>query len=188
MDVLDPAADSTLTAPAVAGMTTATSVIAHKFGGSSLADASRIRWVADLLKARTETTQVVVVSAMQGVTDALLALADSAARPESDWRERWAALRSRHLDACRELLGEYSDSQEWLRQQFTELEDLLHAVSVLGIPGREVLERIQGLGEVYSSRLLADLMRQQGSDVARLDARDENRARHRAYRHSGPAP
>jgi len=172
MDVLDTAAESARDTPAPAAVIADAAVIAHKFGGSSLADASRIRRVAALLQARNEKTQVIVVSAMQGVTDALLALADCAAQPKSDWRDRWSALSVRHLDACRELLGEYSASHEWLRQQFAELEDLLHAVSVLGIPGREVLERIQGLGEVYSSRLLADLMKQQGIDVARLDARD----------------
>ena len=48
--------------------------VAHKFGGSSLANTTRIAHVAQLVRARPETTQVVVVSAMQGVTDALLGL------------------------------------------------------------------------------------------------------------------
>ena len=49
-------------------------MIAHKFGGSSLANAERIAHVVDVLLARTgDGTQAVVVSAMQGVTDALLA-------------------------------------------------------------------------------------------------------------------
>src|SRR2546425_7908933 len=49
--------------------------VAHKFGGTSMADATRIRHVAELVRARPEATQIVVVSAMSGVTDALLALA-----------------------------------------------------------------------------------------------------------------
>ena len=49
---------------------------AHKFGGSSLADAARIRRVADLMLDAPEPVQVVVASAMQGVTDALIALAE----------------------------------------------------------------------------------------------------------------
>ncbi len=65
---------------------------AHKFGGSSLADASRIRHVADLLLAADEPGQVTVVSAMQGVTDALIGLAE-AATAARDWRPALLALR-----------------------------------------------------------------------------------------------
>jgi aspartokinase/homoserine dehydrogenase 1 len=38
--------------------------IAHKFGGTSVADAPRYRHVAQLLRARDEPVQVTVVSAM----------------------------------------------------------------------------------------------------------------------------
>ena len=54
-------------------------VIAHKFGGSSLADAQRIAHVAALLAARNDEQQVIVVSALQRVTDELLALGAAAA-------------------------------------------------------------------------------------------------------------
>ena len=51
----------------------------HKFGGSSLADAARIRHVADLLIADDAHQQIAVTSAMQGTTNALIALSDAAA-------------------------------------------------------------------------------------------------------------
>ena len=53
--------------------------VVHKFGGTSVADAERYRHVAQLLLARDEDVQVTVVSAMKGVTDALIALARLAA-------------------------------------------------------------------------------------------------------------
>ena len=52
---------------------------AHKFGGSSLADAGRIRHVASLMLGAEESRQVVVVSAMQGTTNALIAMTNAAA-------------------------------------------------------------------------------------------------------------
>ena len=52
-----------------------TLTIVHKFGGTSVADAERYRHVARLLLARDEGQQVTVVSAMKGVTDALIELA-----------------------------------------------------------------------------------------------------------------
>ena len=147
--------------------------IAHKFGGTSLADASCLRQVASILRARPERHQAIVVSAMRGVTDALLALALSASRAESGWSEALAGLRTRHLDAARELLGDDAPATEqWLDRQFAELGNLLHALSVLGAPGREALERIQGLGELYSAQLLSTYMQSLGEPTACMDARE----------------
>ncbi|MCQ4164643.1 bifunctional aspartate kinase/homoserine dehydrogenase I [Tahibacter harae] len=148
------------------------SIIAHKFGGSSVADAARYRHVAGLLRARDEAVQASVVSAMKGVTDALIGLAHSAADGR-DWRTPWEALRGRHLDTAADLLqADAAPVQDWLRAQFDELAELLHALSVLGTPTREALERVQGLGEVYSARLLSAHLAALGEDVAMLDARE----------------
>ncbi|MEE7566034.1 bifunctional aspartate kinase/homoserine dehydrogenase I, partial [Xanthomonas sp. Kuri4-3] len=82
-------------APAAAATPAARTVV-HKFGGTSVADAERYRHVARLLLARDEAVQVTVVSAMKGVTDALIALAELAAAGRAEWREHWHALRARH--------------------------------------------------------------------------------------------
>jgi len=93
-------------------------VVAHKFGGSSLANAERIRHVAELLRSRPEDTQVVVVSAMQGVTDALIGLT-AAAAGKAEWRAQWQALRDRHLAAAGQLLGtNAAPMQAWLSERF----------------------------------------------------------------------
>jgi aspartokinase/homoserine dehydrogenase 1 len=153
--------------------------VAHKFGGTSVADANRYRHVAQLLIARDDTVQVTVVSAMKGVTDALIALATAAAAGAADWRARWHALRERHVVAARDLLGDHAQpTLDWLELRFTELAELLHALSVLGSPPREALELVQGLGEVYSARLLGAHLVAIGEDAAVLDARDVLVVRH----------
>ena len=73
----------------------------HKFGGSSLADATRIGGLRALL-AEEPGPRLVVASAMQGTTDALVELG-RLARQRRDWRGSWQALRDRHLQAAREL-------------------------------------------------------------------------------------
>ena len=108
---------------------------AHKFGGSSLADAGRIRHVAGLMLDAEDDEQVVVVSAMQGTTDALIGLAEGAARGE-DWRPALDAMRRRHLDAADALLDAPADTREWLDAQFAQLAELLRAVGLLRQPGR----------------------------------------------------
>ena len=147
--------------------------VAHKFGGSSLADAERFRAVAQLLSARPEPEQIVVVSAIQGVTDALLRLAQQAANGDSDWGEGHTSLRERHRTVAHGLLGDAdADFQAWLEARFAELAGLLQGLSLLRMPAPETVDRIQGLGEVYSARLLAAHFAALGSPAALLDARD----------------
>ncbi len=145
------------------------SIVAHKFGGSSLADASRIRHVAKLIRARDEMTQIVVVSAMQNVTDALIGLAD-AASSRRDWRPAWTTLRDRHLSAADALLADTAAAHAWLTTQFHELAERLHAISVLGSAPRDIGDAISGLGEVWSAYLVHAHLA--GDDYALLDARD----------------
>lgn len=148
-------------------------VIAHKFGGTSVASAQRYRHVAELLLQRPEPTQVVVVSAMKGVTDALIELATLAAHGQPRWRDAWQALRQRHHEAATELLGEDSaDLLQWLDGRFDKLAGLLEALAVIGGLPEEVLERVQGLGEVFSAQLLGRYFNRLGHPCAVLDARD----------------
>ena len=146
-------------------------IVAHKFGGSSLADAERIRHVAKLIRAREETRQVVVVSAMQKVTDGLIALAD-AASSRRDWRDDWSTLRDRHLATADALLNDATSARAWLNAQFHELAERLHAISVLGGSTRDMGDAISGLGEVWSAHLVHAHVSEATSDYALLDARD----------------
>ena len=148
-------------------------IAAHKFGGSSLADASCFRRVAAIVRAQGDTHALVVVSAMRGATDALIALADAATRGAADWPDALAALRTRHVDCANDLLGERAArTGDWLDAQFDGLRDLLAALAVLRTPNREAAERVQGLGEVWSARMLADFLEAQGIATACLDARE----------------
>ena len=147
-------------------------VITHKFGGSSLATAERLRHVAGLLRKRDDPIQVTVVSAMKGVTDALIALADLAA-DAGVWNAPLAALHDRHRDTARELLGANAGlTVAWLDAQFAELAAILGAFALLGPSSAIAKERVHGLGEVWSAQLLADLLRHEAGDTQVLDARE----------------
>ena len=151
----------------------APTTVVHKFGGSSLADAERFRHVASLLLARGEHEQITVVSAMKGVTDALIELCELASRSRSEWRDPWHDLRARHRGAVVSLLGEDSGPTiEWLDERFDKLAEILAALSVIGELPREVLDRVQGLGEICSARLLGDYLKSRGEACAVLDARE----------------
>jgi aspartokinase/homoserine dehydrogenase 1 len=77
----------------------------HKFGGTSVADASCIRLVASIIGGqRRGNNLAVVVSAMKGVTDDLLGLVEKAAKRQPV-DATLKALRARHEKANVELLG-----------------------------------------------------------------------------------
>ncbi len=139
---------------------------AHKFGGSSLANAERFRHVAAVLGAGTGT-RIVVVSAMQGVTDALTALAN-AALARQPWEDELRTLRDRHRDTARSLDADGHELARWLEAGFAALRAQLSA------PSRTPawFAGIQGLGEVWSARLLHAALAEAGTDWAVLDARE----------------
>ncbi len=147
-------------------------MIAHKFGGSSVVDAQAIARVVDLLLSRDEA-QVVVVSAMGGVTDALISLVNLAAASDPSWRDALAALRARHEDTARALLAESAhDVLERFAKEFASLEDLLEAQQLIGAVSGDLLGLVSGLGEVWSSSLVDAAIRARGRPSRWLDARD----------------
>jgi len=148
-------------------------IIAHKFGGSSLADATRIREVARVICSRDDERQIVVVSAMQGVTDALIQLVHAAAARDASWRSMLDTLRQKHQTCAESLLGAAAEpARQFLYAEFADLHDVLHAAALLGTPAKEALDLAQGLGEVWSSYLLTEFLKTQNESVVRLDARD----------------
>ncbi|MGC8837993.1 MAG: aspartate kinase, partial [Anaerolineae bacterium] len=78
-----------------------------KFGGTSVGDARCFAQVADIvLQAREAHGEVVVVvSAMSGVTDALLDAARAAARgDEGAWLTTLRSLRAKHMEVLEALV------------------------------------------------------------------------------------
>ncbi|HKC48649.1 MAG TPA: hypothetical protein VKB63_13680, partial [Gemmatimonadales bacterium] len=77
----------------------------YKFGGASLESGPAIAHAISIIRAQRPAPLVVVVSAMAGVTDALLELASAASRGEAARAVRAAgALHTKHVAAARTLL------------------------------------------------------------------------------------
>jgi aspartokinase/homoserine dehydrogenase 1 len=147
-------------------------LIAHKFGGSSLGTAERISHVADLVLARDER-QVIVVSAMQGVTDSLISLVQRAAARDEEWRSELDVLAQRHRETARLLIkGDAAPLLERFDIEFRSLSDLLHAQAVIGAVSPDILDLVSGLGEVWSSVILDAVMRHRGASSVLVDARE----------------
>ncbi len=146
-----------------------------KFGGTSLADAERMRSVASLVgRARAEAIPIVVVSAVSGTTNELDAIADLAGRGDPDYEVRIARLEARHL----EILGGVATEEELagLRERVVghleELRKLARGAHLLGECSPRTRDRILSFGEILSSLLLAAALRTGGHPARDADARD----------------
>src|SRR5262245_12874074 len=76
----------------------------HKFGGTSLANADRYRAASEIvLSQRSGERVAVVVSAMSGVTNALIDSVNLAAVQDDSYLQKLQALENRHLDTITAL-------------------------------------------------------------------------------------
>ncbi|MFC3550264.1 bifunctional aspartate kinase/homoserine dehydrogenase I [Lysobacter cavernae] len=143
----------------------------HKFGGSSLANAALYQAVTALFDDGARQSAV-VVSAMQGVTDALIALL-TAARAGQDWAPAWHGLQQRHLEAA-DRLDEHGRHglRETLGHEFATLRDELAALAGGSAESEAIALRLPGWGEVWSSRLMQAALGGEAAGWQRLDARE----------------
>lgn len=145
-------------------------MIVCKFGGTSVADAGAIRRLIGILRARLPEQPVVVVSALAGVTDALLALADPVHAGDPELVDAGIdALVRRHEATARELPGG-ATALDAVRAEAAALRSALH--SALGRRLRPAeTDRLAGCGELWSTRLIAAALEGAGVPATWLDIR-----------------
>ena len=139
-----------------------------KFGGTSVGDGPRMAHVAGLVaQARSQDAAlVVVVSAMAGVTNALIAAARAAASvAQAEARGRLDELLALHRDAAHTLLQcpqEREPALESVRACLEEVGRFCQSIAVLGEATARALDLVAGAGERMSSVLLAAALRERG--------------------------
>jgi aspartate kinase len=145
-------------------------MIVTKFGGTSVADSAAIVRLIDIVRGKIAEQPVIVVSALAGVTDALLNLAAQAESQDGDALDRALDhLLQRHEQIARSLPGGETALEsilsdgEALRQELRTLKE------------RRVtpahLDAIAGRGELWSSRLVAAALEGAGMKATWIDIR-----------------
>jgi aspartate kinase len=152
-------------------------MVVQKFGGTSVADPDAIQRLIQIVRtARTRDGRgpAVVVSAMSGVTDALLAIAAAGgAGRVDDALPRLEQLRERHLSAARALAPKDAAGELGTRinAQFDDLVALARALSVLREVSPRTLDVVAAAGELLSSRIVAAALTHCGLPAEWVDAR-----------------
>ena len=136
-----------------------------KFGGSSVGTAQRLASVTSIVKAAAEAERlVVVISALEGVTDALEKMVESACTGSPSIKDAVETLKRRHLTILEETatgMGAEVTAGK-IRALTRRISNLLAGVSLLGECPPSTRDRIVGMGESLSVTLLAASLRAAG--------------------------
>jgi aspartate kinase len=152
-----------------------------KFGGTSVGDSAACERVAGIVRSHGGARPLVVVSAMSGVTDGLLAALDGAARDPAAALESLQPLLERHRTVARRLLAPDAATtfQAYLDRAQQVLAELLQRIE--RTPDERPALRDEGLsfGEQLAATLLTAVLAARGLPARCVDARrcivtDEN--------------
>ena len=144
-----------------------------KFGGTSVGSLAAIRQAIEIVRAaRAEWPRLaVVISAMSGVTDALIAAAHAAAQGDEAAPARTALdLRAKHLAVLHALAPGAKDVELIISTYLDEFAALCHAIGVLGEASPRALDAISSLGERMSAPLVAAALTHAGLPAQAVDA------------------
>jgi aspartate kinase len=147
-----------------------------KFGGTSVGAADAMSQAADIIGSRVRDGEsvVVIVSAMSGVTDALIASCHSAKRGDvADVEARIASIRERHDRAVSQLFAgsTAAELQRYVAEVCNDVRAVLTSVSVLQELTPRGADRVVAAGELMSSRIIAAVVQDRGIPARWIDAR-----------------
>ncbi|HVX52364.1 MAG TPA: aspartate kinase, partial [Chitinophagaceae bacterium] len=143
-----------------------------KFGGTSVANAQNIQKAVSIIKGN-HGRQIVIVSALGGVTDLLLKAGTLAAAANDSYKEILQQLEIKHLDTVRGLLPvtHQSSCLSMVKQYCNEIEEICNSIFYLQELSPRSKDRILSFGELLSSKIIAAYMQSAGIDHLWVDSR-----------------
>jgi aspartate kinase len=151
--------------------------VVMKFGGTSVADPDAITRLIGIVRQQRQRSNgrapVVVVSALGGVTDQLVAVARMAEEGESDPAvAALHALIDRHVAVATAITSESRTAVlAEVKRELDELKSLVHALAVLREVSPRSLDAVLAAGEIVSSRIVAAALADHGVPSVWVDAR-----------------
>ncbi|MFZ9242996.1 MAG: bifunctional aspartate kinase/homoserine dehydrogenase I, partial [Sediminibacterium sp.] len=146
-----------------------------KFGGSSVGSAEAIdKVIAIVTESSKKEPTIVVVSAMSGVTDQLLMLAQSASQGNEAYKTIIQNIEQKHLDAVRALLPiqQQSGTLSMVKQLLNELESNCEGLFMLRELSMRMQDKIISFGEILSSKIISAAFESRGIKQQWVDSRN----------------
>ena len=144
-----------------------------KFGGTSVANSKNIEHVSDIV-ASQDKNNVVVVSALGGITDLLMSALQTAAKGESSFTQTLKEIEERHLEPIRASVPSEKQSGviSFVKAELNRLETILEGVMMLKEVTTKATATITSYGERLSSTIIFEIFKNKGYDVVLKDGRD----------------
>ncbi|UZO79494.1 bifunctional aspartate kinase/homoserine dehydrogenase I [Aquimarina sp. ERC-38] len=145
-----------------------------KFGGSSVANATNINKVIQIIKhAAQQESVLVVVSALGGITDLLLTAGQQASQNDESYKKTLATIESKHMETVKELIPVATQSRiiSKIKADLNRLESLCEGIFLLKEFSAKTEAVLSGYGELLSSYIIAEAAVVQKTDVSLQDSR-----------------
>ena len=146
-----------------------------KFGGSSVANAQNIKLVINIVvNSAKDEKLIVVVSAFSKVTDLLQLASRKAAAGDESFKEILIEIEKKHIDAIKELIPvrEQSSLLSHIKRIINHLETLLDGCYLLGELSLRTADTILSFGELLSSYIIAEALKQNLKNSDYKDSRE----------------
>lgn len=146
-----------------------------KFGGTSVANAQNIKLVLAIVSDKAkEEKLIVVVSAFSKITDLLQLASQKAAAGDESFKDILAEIEKKHLDALKELIpvSEQSSLLSHIKRIVNHLETLLDGCYLLGELSSRTSDTILSFGELLSSYIIAEALKQNLKNSNYKDSRE----------------
>lgn len=131
-----------------------------KFGGSSVGSPESLQLVKNIIEAEKEPV-VVVVSALESVTDRLLLAADFAVNGNSSYKSILDEIIQRHEEITQKMIPDTSDKEEVVQKTqllYDDLRNILRGVFLIGDLSQKTSDKIVSYGERLSSLIIAKII------------------------------
>ncbi|CAM3318881.1 bifunctional aspartate kinase/homoserine dehydrogenase I [Zobellia roscoffensis] len=145
-----------------------------KFGGTSVANASNIALVKNIVSNANTDKTIVVVSAFGGITDLLLNAAHLAAQQSEGYKSILQEIEKRHLDTTKELINVNAQSKvlSKVKSELNTLETLVEGAFLIGETTPKLSDKIVSYGELLSSYIISEYFAQDGLNAGYVDSRE----------------
>jgi len=139
-----------------------------KFGGTSVGSPERIRGVKKIIESQSSPC-VIIVSALQGVTDDLKHLSELASRRDDNYEILLDKVILKHIDFARQLITVTKQSSviEDIKNISDDLRETLSGIYLLRELSKHSIDQILGTGEILSSLILSKVI----NDCQLIDSR-----------------
>lgn len=145
-------------------------MLVRKFGGTSVKDASAVKRTVGIVLSSSEK-QIVVVSALAGITNLLVSISDSIRKHQLEFAiTSLEEVRNRHITLVNELnVGDVA--LNFVNQICDELQRIIIALDVIGEVSAKSFDKILSVGEVLSSFIISEYAGSINNKVCHLDSR-----------------